>query len=77
MSKLSNVIFYNESWGVHNVLKKAFEIDKVPNIGEIVVLQTDEDYGFYSVVERVFDYADDIVHLRLTKSLRCYDLAIM
>ncbi len=77
MSKLSNVIFYNESWGAHNVLKKEFEIDKVPNTGEIVVLQLDDDYSFYKVEERVFDYADGIVHLRLTKSLRCYDLSVM
>ena len=77
MGKLSNVIFYNESWGTHNVFKKEFDTDKVPNTGEIVVLQLDEDYSFYKVEERVFDYVDDIVHLRLSKSSRCYDLAIM
>ena len=78
MSKLSNVIFYNESWGAHHVLKKEFESDKVPNTGEIVVLQLDDDDdSFYKVEERVFDYVDDIVHLRLSKSPRCYDLTIM
>lgn len=75
--KLSNIIFYNESWGIQNVIQKVHDTDKVPNVDEIVVLQIGDDYNFYKVLERVFDYADDIVHLRVEKSARCYNLTVM
>lgn len=76
MGKLSTVIFYNESWGQRNVLKKEHEVDHIPNEGEMVVLNIEDEYGFYRVDERVFDFADNIVHLRVKPSLRCYDLSI-
>lgn len=77
MGKLSNVIFYLNSWGTQNVVKKEHDVDKVPDVGEIVVLMVEDDYSFYKVEERVFDYADNIVHFRVSKSLRCYDLSAM
>lgn len=69
--------FYNESWGIPNVIQKVHDTDKVPNVDEILVLQIGDDYDFYKVLERVFDYADNIVHLRVEKSARCYNLTVM
>lgn len=76
MGKLSNVIFYLDSWGPSYMIKKDYEVEHIPDIGETVVLQVESEYNFYKVEERVFDFADNLVHFRLSKSLRCYDLAI-
>ena len=42
MGKLSNVIFYLNSWGTQNVVKKEHDVDKVPDVGEIIVLMVED-----------------------------------
>lgn len=75
MGKLSNIIFYKDSWGTRNVIKKMAEVENIPSIGEVVVVS---DIGsYYTVIERVFDFEDSIVHLRLNENPRTYDLAYM
>ena len=75
MGKLCNIIFYKDSWGSRHVIKKMYEIENIPNVDEVVVLFDDDVY--YTVVERVFDFADNIVHLRVSENARTYDLASM
>ena len=77
MGKLCNVIFYKDSWGRSNVIHKEHEIENIPDVGEIVVLSDSVDDTYYSVVERVFDFADNIVHMRVSPNRRIYDLTTM
>ena len=77
MGKLCNIIFYLEKWGSQHVIQKEHEIEHIPNVNEMVVIERDNQYAFYHIEERVFDYADNIVHIRVDFSPRCYDLAIM
>ena len=73
MAKLSNLIFYNEKWGNSNVIQREKDVSFIPDVGETVVLGS---YNFYKVLERVMDYSDNIVHIRLEKSNKCLDLSI-
>lgn len=77
MGNLCNAIFYLDSWGSYNVIQKEYEIEHIPCIGEMVVLDRNSEYNLYKVEERVFDFVDKIVHFRVTLSSRCYDLAVM
>lgn len=75
MNKMNNVIFYEEHWGSNHVVKKLREVDSIPNVDEMVVIS--DDGPNYVVVERVFDYADNIVHIRLSASGRTFNLSVM
>ena len=73
MTKLSNVIFYNKVWGPQNVICRYEKVLHVPEVGESVILS---DYVFFTVKERIFDFNDNLVHIRVEGVDRSPNLAI-
>ena len=73
MGNMKNVIFYLESWGSKHVLKKVHDIETVPNANEVIVFDNNDSY--FTVIERVFDFEEGTVHIRVKENSRTYDLA--
>ena len=73
MAKLTNLIFYNEKWGSCNVIWRENNISFIPDIQEIVVVNS---FDYYRVLERIMDFSENVVHLRVEKLDKCLDLAI-
>ncbi len=72
---LCQLIFYLNNWGTSNIIYRAKGSNVVaPNIGETIILNYNREPQYFIVVERILDYADNSVHLKIEKVYSDIDL---